>query len=203
MGTEEIRTFIQEAPTLIMYIVPGYLMMWIIWRLNKWKKQNDTHLIFKSVIASYLLISVANMFFGENAINSIKIKGVVILASLIIGGITGFILRSDYFWEKKRSLGISQAGNSFFTDISDHNNSILAKVYLPDDKVIYEGQWLRFDEREETEKVYIVLAGYVRYNYDGEEKEDHRDENHRHVLINTKDINRIELTYDRNNPRIR
>lgn len=193
---DNVAQLIKEIPTLVIYVAPGYLFIWMIWHVTSWKEQSDNHLVFKSIVISYLFIAICDMVTGQKTTECISLKIAIIIASLITGYIVGLLLRKDWLWNALNYIGISQTGTYFFSDIADKKYGIWATVYVPNDKVIYVGQFLKWEERDDSENSYLVLSKYVQYSYDGAEEVNHREDKNYHALINSRDISRIELDYD-------
>ena len=81
---------------------------------------------------------------------------------------------------------------------------LLALVYLSEEKKIYKGQIRKYEENDNGTNTYLLLSNYVMYKY-GEDDEliNYENCNENRVLLNTKDITRIELFYHPDSHKIR
>lgn len=195
MELKEIASIIKELPMLIMYVVPGYLFLWSMGLVLSRNIKKDNHLVFKSIAISYILIVVGNWVF-ENVLASWGTKTLMLVSSLILGWIMAKIILSQWFKKVLIFIGITQSVcDNFLTDIADFNLGLMAIAYLPNEKMIYKGEIRQFEEKESSESSFMVLSNYVQYNYEGIEKLNYEGEDNYRILLNTRDISRIELYY--------
>jgi len=185
-----------------MYVAPGYLFIWMVRNVTLWKNEKDNNLIFKSVIVSYLLVSIGNLLYKGNILTSIKAKVLLLLIALVAGYLIGTFLRSDELWSYLRKLKMSQPKGYFFNDIGDFKYGVWAIAHLPGDKVIYLGELRKYEENENSESTFIVLAKYIQYDYNGNEELNHSNEENCHIVLNAKNISRLELLYNENSLKI-
>lgn len=197
MSPEEIRMIIKEIPTLIMYVVPGYLTLWGMGLALSRKISKDNHLLMKSIAISYIFIVIGNWMLNGEVLKSWGTKTSLIIISLVIGYIVGRIMLSACFTKVLRKIGITKTmHDNFLTDIIDFDYGLDCMAYLPDERMIYKGEIRKFEEKVNAENSYIVLANYKQFNYDGDVIIESQVPDNYRVLLNTRDISRIELFYD-------
>jgi len=192
---ESIAILVEQIPVLFMYIVPGYLVLWIMGFMFSRDLNKDTNLILKSIVLSYLLITAGNCF-GDISAPIPRI--VIILIAVAVGFILSKAILSDNFIKILRWLGIKKSvrGN-IFNDIIDVELGLWATVFIPNDKTIIKGMIKRYEEREDTNNSYLILSNYKQFSYTnkGTPIIDHAKENRFQIMINTRDISRMELYY--------
>lgn len=197
MGPEEIRTIIKEIPTLIMYVVPGYLILWSMGLVLSRKMEKENHLLLKSIAISYVLIVIGNWALKGGVLKSWGTKSLLIIIALIIGYVLGRIMLNTWFRKLLRKIGITKTvHDNFLTDVIDFSYGLECMVFLPNERQIFKGEIRKFEEKENTENSFIVLAKYKQFNYDGDEILNYETSENYRLLLNTRDISRIELFYD-------
>ncbi len=190
MNAEQIQKLIELLPTLIMYFVPGYLILWINSFMLSQKLEKDKHLLLKSIVVSYIILTIENYFFGR------VITIPTIIFALIFGLLLSRVILSKCFSKVLSWMGINKSFYSnFWNDVIDMENGLWVIVYLPNEQLIYKGQLRRFEEKDNTEHTFLILSNYTLLNYSGEEIISYAENKQYRVIINTKDISRIELFY--------
>lgn len=199
MNFEQINQLIEALPTLIMYLVPGYLILWINAFVLSIKLENDRYVLLKSVVLSYVILTLGNYilsFKGLSIFGSNLLKIVTLGVAITVGySLSKFIL-SECFCRILKFLGINKSffGN-FWNDIVDLENGLWVIAYIPTDQVIYKGQLRKFEEKNNSESSFLVLSNYTTLTYSSEVLADYQEQNEKRVIINTKDISRLELYY--------
>lgn len=220
MNIEIIESLIEILPNIFIYIVPGYIILRIIsYRFSR-NSIKDDYLLLKSIVISYVLIVIVgflvqvfgvivNMFIDKSIleinlnIETLMGKMTILLLSIIFGFIWCKFITSDISYKILGKLGISKSLNTnIFDDIVDKDRGLWMLVYLRDERIIYFGAFQRYEEREDVENYFLVLSNYRSFGYDGMELEDQRQNPLRWVMINTKDISRIELIYDEESKKV-
>ncbi|HBV97994.1 MAG: hypothetical protein JL50_01205 [Peptococcaceae bacterium BICA1-7] len=188
---------------MIMYLVPGYLLLWIMGFMLSIKIDKDSNMIIKSIVISYILINVGNLLVGQNVLVSLISKIGVMASALIIGFIAAKIVLSGFFASILKRIGVSKSiHKNFFNDIVDLEYGLCVMVYLPNERMIYKGEIRKYEESDDPKNAFILLAGFVQYNYDGEVLMNCENEHNQRILLNTKDISRMELYYHPKSKRI-
>ncbi|WP_061215029.1 hypothetical protein [Syntrophomonas wolfei] len=198
MNITDVATLVKQLPTLIAYLVPGYFLLATMNFVLSSGTKEDEHLGIKSLAISYVLIIACNSACRNwDLLSGVNPKVLAILIAPITGYLLARILLSENISCIFRGIAITRSvRNSFLSDIVDFERGLLALVYLPEERKVYKGHIRKFDDDGESDNTFILLSNYVKYDYDGEEKDNHENENNYRVLINTKDISRIELVYD-------
>lgn len=204
MTAQNISTLLQELPILIMYVVPGYLLLWTMGFILSGKIEKDKNLLLKSTVLSYLWITLWNVALKGKALDTTGWKIVIIVTAIIAGYIASRIIVSQRYKDFLKRVRVTRTvHNNCFRDIIDFENGLQVAAFLEKDKRIYQGEIRYFEEKDGTENTYIVLSNWVKYDYDGTEVENYESSNNRRVLLNTRDISRMELCYDPNSSRIK
>jgi len=201
MNIEQIQTIIDFLPSIVIYVVPGYIFLWVYTFTFSKDIENDKHAIAKSLILSFSLITLFRSLGIE-----ISLSPLIIFVLLITSAISGFlftkILTSKPVYLLIKKIGINKSFyRDIWNDIVDFRYGQWLRIYLPEERVIYLGKLKRYEETA-TDKTLIVLSNYASYDYDAEEIDNCIGSPEKIVIINTKDVSRIELYYDKKSIKI-
>ncbi len=201
MNIGQIQAIINVLPGIVIYVVPGYIFLWVYTFTFSKDIENDKHAITKSVIISFFFITL----FRAVGIDSF-LSPMVICALIVIPAVSGYlftrILTSKPVCYFIRLIGINKSFYSdIWNDIVDFKYGQWLRVYLPEERVVYLGRLKRYEETV-TDKTLIVLSNFASYDYKGEVMDDHKKSPEKIVIINTKDVSRIELYYDKRSVRV-
>lgn len=188
-----IAQIIKELPTLIIYLVPGYMILWTLnYTLSREMAPNN-HLVFKSLALSYLLIQISNLITQKYLDRPASIITLLVWGPIIGYGL-GRILKTQWFKKFLHCIGINRSiHENFLNDIIDDEKGVWVTVYLKDK--IYLGKIRKYEEKRDMSESYIVLSNWIKFDLAGEEKENHEENNDFRVLIKLKASDRIELQY--------
>lgn len=199
----QIKEVFWLLPDIFMYFVPGVIFLSIHHFMcsNKGEKQSEKYFIFKSVTISFIIIISLN-YFGEILKRLINIdisKGtygfIVIVSSAVISYIYSRIYRSQWFNDWLNKIGINKSlYHNILDEIVDLEYGMWVRVYLPSEKIIYIGQFRKYEEKEE--KFIICLSNYKSITYNDREIEDCTSNPKNWVMVNIKDISRVEIFYN-------
>ncbi|WP_148867855.1 DUF6338 family protein [Thermosediminibacter litoriperuensis] len=190
----QIKNIIEALPTLIIYVVPGYIILWII-AFNLTQEINkDNHIILKSLVISYLLV---NLIKAVAPIDSPKTIVFILILSVFLGfAISKFITSYSFSWMLQFLKIYRTPQSNIWLDILDFTHGVWARVYIPSEKIIYEGALIKYGQSGDGANHYILLSNYIAYSYESEILEDNSENNTYYVAVNIKDISRIELIYN-------
>lgn len=207
MNVEEIEVLIEYLPIIFIYFVPGYIFI----RINCYRFTKDinkiNNLLLKSVVVSYILIALVKFIFqicskDFNLANTL-VKIILIFVSIIAGMFCSKILLNKYSKNILEKLGLKKSFNpNIFDDITDEENGTWIVVYMPEERVIYKGVLQRYEDKEELENYFLILSNYILYDYKQHIIEDNLFVSNKWVMLNTKDISRIEILYSENSYKI-
>ncbi len=207
MKIQDIKEIILLLPTLIIYIVPGYIIITFHYFITAKKASKESDLLIKSLAISFVLINIEKVFlhtmrfifgskFGIYELSSAK----TIIITIIFGAVSIYvidrILLSLNFQKFLHKLGIHKyISDSVLENIVDikFGNWIIA--YLPAEEVIYTGKLRLYEGPKENMDYFIVLSNYSVHSYDGEELQNCNDDDTRWVSLNMKRISRTEIVY--------
>lgn len=200
-------TIIEMLPTIFIYFIPGYLFIKVISFRFSIKTNNDDHILLKSIVISFIIITLLNQLFNIKSldfdIENNLIRITIIVCSLITGLLWCKIISCKFVSEFLLKLGFNKSINpNIFDDIIDMEKGLKVLAFLPDEKVIYAGQIRRYEDGD-IEDYFIVLSNYSIIGYDGIEIEDRKRDATKWVMLNTKNINRIELIYHEDSAKIK
>ncbi len=193
MNPTEVKAFIELLPLIVVYLVPGFVFLWVKSFLLSQRIEEDNHIAVKSIVLSFILINALSIF---NAVN-INSPGWVILI-IFISAILAFVFTKLILWDKfHRILKKCGVNRSFFksiwNDLADMNHGVWLRLYLPEDRVVYTGTLRKYEE--EQENYYLTISNYSSYSYDEKEIDNYYEDSTKWAALNTKDISRIEIFY--------
>lgn len=183
---------------ILSYIVYGYIFLscyyWITFKDNK----DFKNLIIKSIASSYILKLSYDILFQKLGITfSSNEKQTIfyIVISAAFGLIIGKIISNRRFSEILCKLHINRTMNeNIWDDVIRPNTWI--RVFMKDG-TSYLGQY-KYGESFKNEPI-IVLYTYQKLDSNAEVIIDNSHNLNELIMINTKDFDRIEITYQENN----
>lgn len=207
MTTETILVIINSLPTIFINFIPGYIFIKII-NFRYFKNANDEHLILKSISISFIIITIINQLFIKLDLNfdieKTTIKILILVCSIISAIACCMILNCKTVEKVLQKLGFNKSFNpNIFDDIVDMEYGLRVLAFLPEEEIVYAGAIRRYEDGEDIEDYFIVLSEYTIYGYDGEVIIDRKKDPTQWVMLNTKNISRIELIYHNESKKIK
>ncbi len=208
MDIQSINDLIKSLPTLIIYIVPGFITIWIKSFILSEKPKETSDIFLKSIVISYLLILFEKFvlkLFGYNIdidMNGLH-KVILIIISIFVGYIWSMLLQSDNCSNILKKVGVYRTFRAnIWDDLVDLQYGLWVRIYLPSESVIYEGKLRKYEEKENLENYLLVLSNFIMYDYEAKEIINNTTVNNEWIALSTKDISRIELLYNANSKKI-
>jgi hypothetical protein len=209
MNLDNISAMVDAIPLILIYIVPGYIILRISnFQLSR-KADHDQYVLIKSLVISFVFVSVEEsiwnlVFPGTQTLCNPAFRNFVIASSLVAGFLWSRFLTSALFERTLVGLGIYKTLRSgIWSDVVDFEHGLWLMVYVPADKVIYAGKLRRYVEIETYGNYVLFLSNYTLYNYDAEVLKDYVADDDKWVSLHSKDIGRAELFYHENSSKIR
>lgn len=176
------------------YIIYGYIFLscyyWITFKDNK----DFNNMIIKSVACSYILKLTYDIVFHRLKIvfsSNTQEAIIYVIVSAVCGLLIGKIVSDRHFSEILCKLHIDRTINeNIWDDIIRPNTWI--RVFMKDG-TSYLGQY-KYGESFKSEPI-IVLCTYQKLNVNAEIVIDNSRNPNELIMINTKDFDRIEITY--------
>lgn len=189
-----VTQLIENIPEIISYIVYGYVFLvsyyWISFKDNR----DFNNLLIKSIAASYLLTSIYDLFIEKYKIvfsNEYYKVILYFIISAFLGFIIGKIISHRWFNWILHKLHIGRTTNeNVWDDVIKPYTWI--RVFMKDGSS-YLGQY-RYGEPFKSEPI-IVLATYQKLDKDTDIVIDNSKNLNELIMLNTKDFDRIEITY--------
>ncbi|NFG96842.1 hypothetical protein FDC49_10460 [Clostridium sporogenes] len=196
---DNIKKLIDYLPSLIIYIVPGYITICIISFIIQRKQSRDKVDFFNYIVCSYIIKGITEFVFKKwiNETNSIFI---IVIISIVSGIILGLFIKSDKFNKILKFLRINLTIHSnIFDDIDDKKYGEFMRVHLTDE-VIYEGRMRKYENANNFDDIHIMLSEYIKYKNQCDDSikviDDLSSDNTAWVVLRAKDIKAIEVFYD-------
>lgn len=191
----------------MLYMVQGYIFI-SIYNFIRFKQNDLEHIFFKSVVTSYILkvlfdiLFVKTVIINEGSTRIVRLLNInyesigycflLFLFSALLGFILATIIQHDYFNNFLIKIGVKRTTNqNIWDDVIKPNCWLM--VYLSSRDLVYLGQF-KYGE-EFVNKPIIVLEHYKIMDLDGNVKADYTDTQSEIAIIDTKDIERVEVTY--------
>ncbi|MBA1335273.1 MAG: hypothetical protein HPY66_0895 [Firmicutes bacterium] len=203
MNIQDISQIIGVLPLLMVYVVPGYLILVInSFQLSR-PINNDFYIIIilKSMVLSFLLVTTLEtlwriVFPGTEPISAPGFKTATIFLSVVIGLFGSRFLISDFCSKLLIRLGINRSVRpGIWSDAVDFEYGLWIMVYITSDKVVYMGKLRRYVEAEKEQRYTIFLSNYILFDYDSHILQDYGEYQDKWVALSSKDITRIEMYY--------
>jgi len=189
-----IPELINQIPNVISHIVYGYAFLsafyWSSFKDNK----DFNNLIIKSITINYMLVTIYNMVIEKYEItfklNYSKIISFFIISALL-GIIIGQIITHRWFNIFLNKIHIGRTTNENIWDdiIKPHT---WVRGFMKDGSS-YLGQY-RYGEPFKSEPI-IALTNYQKLDKDSDVVIDQSQNKNELILLNTKDFEKIEITY--------
>lgn len=204
ISTKEIQEIITFLPSIFIYVVPGYLFLKAFNYVVSWNKTTFKENIFEYIIISYILCSIQkfllSIFFSNVYLNTPGEIICLLIESCILGFLCGKFIISKWYSKIRKKLNIKRTiNNSVLGDIVDKDSGTWARVYLKDEKIVYDGAIVLINNKDKIDEAFIVMNMYSTYSYgtaninENMLVDDPKKENF--VTLKLKDIYRIETSY--------
>lgn len=211
MTAEEIKQLIEFLPNIIMYIIPGYIFIKVYRYILDVKSESLRNAVIEYVLGSYIIILfcklvyyVFRLHFDINA-NGCKI--IICFISLVSGYLISRLIQTQMWISFMKFMCINKSNSSnIFRDIIDNEYGTWVRIYLPSEKIIYDGAFIKFEYKGTYQESFIILSDFCTYSYgNGQvDKDWFTDESSglSHVAIKVSEISRIEITYSPNSKKV-
>lgn len=212
MSAKEILEVIDILPKLLIYLLPGVLVIKIIEYQLSIKRSESKFIFVYYIVVSYMIINagelISKLKYGYFDIYTSEFTFGTTILSVIIGYFIGLFLKSNLSLDILAFFKIYRTNNaSIFADIRDIELGTWVKVYLTDDKIVYSGALREYENSFEYDKTFIVLSSYISYSYAENNINECVLVNERKVnqwvAIKVKNINRIEIDYAENSKKLK
>lgn len=191
---EEINALIAGIPDILIYIVPGYLYLYVFYFVSLKNINDCNNVIIKCAVASYGLILLDKLicnipFISWNSPNIIR----VIIYAIVMAYLIGIIKKSKWFNHLLKIININRTTNANLWDDIHEKGTYLWVVPEKGDSS-YLGQTSFCGEGDMSN--IIVLTRYQELTMDGEVKKDYSKSEKRKIMLDTTKCLRIELFYE-------
>ena len=185
-------------PEILPYIVYGYVFLTAYYWMSFKDNSDFTNLLTKSVATSFILKSCYDLIIKKYSIifqGEISKTVILVMVSALLGFGIGKVVSHRWFNILLHKLHIGRTTNANIWDDVIKPNTWL-RVFMKDGSS-YLGQY-RYGEPFKSEPV-IILATYQKLDKDTDIVIDNSQNMNELIMINTKDFDRIEITYTNNN----
>lgn len=189
-----INNIIILIPTLLDYVVPGFIFLAIRDFSYSKKDKSDKYYIIKCIVLSYLFIKILKpivLLLGHLGFNNDILTFIFIMDVIAIS-----IVYIKYKVEEKlvKVLGNGKAVHEdFISNIIDNKKGAWLKLYISEEKIIYTGKLKYYDNPSMSNDRFIVLACVKTESYSGETLVDNTSDENALVALDMKYIKRIEI----------
>ena len=190
-----INEIISLIPTVLEYVVPGFIFLTIRDFSYSKKDKSDKYYVIKCIVLSYIFIKLLKPivlgFFGHFSLSDDILTFIFII--LVIAISIGYI---KYKIEEKlvNTLGNGKTVHEdFISNIICNKEGAWLKLYISEEKSIYTGQLRYYDNPSISNNRFIVLACVKTESYSGDTLVDNMNNKDCLVALDMKDIKRIEI----------
>ena len=163
MSVDDILKLMDSIATYIVYFYPGYISLYVYHFLKAKTLKDEKGTIAKSIVISFLYKICVDRF---HLSSEIAYHFCMIGVSTVVPYIAHVAQKSDVLKEVFSFLDIQTSMDENEIDVLDDGEiSPWLKVYLRNDKFVYEG-YLGKSELEEGKKQFISLKKYRKYILD-------------------------------------
>jgi hypothetical protein len=208
MNPDDISGMVNAIPLIMIYIVPGYIILRISnFQLSR-KTEHNQYILVKSLVISFVFLSAAEavwgiIFPGSHVLGDPVFRNAVILSSAAAGVLLSRFLTSILFEKLLLRLGIYKTLRAgIWSDVVDFEYGLWLMVYMSVDRVVYAGKLRRYVETENLGSYVVFLSNYTLYDYNADVLKDYVEDNDKWVALHSKDIGRIELFYHERSSKI-
>lgn len=199
MTADDMLKFIEVLPNLIVYLYPGYILLWCFAFFRGKSLRDEKAVIFRAVIFSYLIVTAVSIIpitgmFWKNAVYIVC----AIAAARIFW--IAVVVNDRRVAEQENGVGLH--GNELEV-LTQHIHGAWIAVYLKSSDIVYEGSLGTYslDGIGDTRK-YITVTGYEKYTLEDDYKhviEDYSEnkDTEAMVVLYYDDIERIECFRDK------
>lgn len=201
VNPDNLDGLINAIPLIMVYVVPGYVLLRISnFQLAK-KTDQDQYILVKSLMISFVFISVGETLWGylfkeTQPLQDVAFRNTMIVSAAAVGLLWSKFLTSPIFEKILYTLGVHKTlHGGMWGDIVDFEYGLWLMVYIPTDKVVYAGKLRKYKEAESHGNYTVFLSNYTLYDYKANILKDYVEDNDKWVSLHSKDIARIELFY--------
>ena len=177
---------------IVSHIAYGYIYLSAYYWISIKDNKDLNHVIFKSVVVNYILITAFGMFIEKFNIVFGKPyyeMALYIILSAVLGFAAGKIITCRWFNHLLHILHVGRTTNdNIWDDVKKPD--VWLRVYMKNG-VSYYGRY-RFGEPFKSEPI-IVLETYRKLDEQGKTIYDFTEDQERFIMINTKNFDRIEF----------
>lgn len=211
MKANEVIEIIDSIPRYIQYIYPGFITIYLYYFFRGLTVKDTKGILLKSIIISYIYISIINVIDGIDIIKNINFKNYIsidielCIVAVMIAYFAYRVVIYDKVVDFLRKLKINTtfSMNELEEIERDSIDGTWLCVYLKDSNVVYEGFLIK-KEMEPDKKQFIVICKYRKYiiGDDGRAVKpfifDYSDNKKQRAIIYFDEIKRFEIVDNTN-----
>lgn len=213
MDIEKISDFIKILPSIIMYIVPGYIYIQIYNYVFNLKVKEIKSYLYEYIIASFIINNISNIALGiinykfnkNYEISEANVQLTICCCTLFFGYLTARLLKCHFWNVIMGCLDINRNNMpNIFADMIDYDGSTFVSAYLPSEKLRYDGYLLKFHYNGSYNESFITLCEYTVCKYGLSEVDDNNlnyykscegERKREYIYLKISQIDRLEVIY--------
>lgn len=195
MSPDDILEIIDNLPQFVVYIYPGAITIYLYLFFRTKKIEENKGMIIKSIVISYVYITIMNNFIKPK--NELNKNIELIIISVVIAYLSYRFIESKVIAKILMEIKIYTAINDSPIELlreSKEDKTYLC-IYIDDSpNLIIEG-FLKEYETEKDKESFVILSQYAIKEWNRQEwnkVKDYFGEDEEKVLVFLKDIARIE-----------
>ena len=198
MTADDMLKFIEVLPNLIVYLYPGYILLWCFAFFRGKSLKDEKAVIFRAVIFSYLIVTAVSII----PINGMFWKNVAYIAcAIVVARIfwIAVVVNDRRVAEQENGAGLH--GNELEV-LTQHTHGAWIAVYLKSSDIVYEGSLGTYSLDGIDTRKYVTVTGYEKYTLEDDYKhviEDYSENKNTEAVavLYYDDIERIECFRDK------
>lgn len=199
---DDILALINSLPIVMSYIIYGFIFVSIYNFITIKRISNENnHLIISCISISFILRCIYEYLFGwfdKHGVMAIQIDSglfyiVTIAATIVVSYISGIVVSSKFINNVLLHIGIKRTVNkNIWQDITEDNMWMFLK--FKEENYGYLGMYKYVEEKSDKPRILLNKYQLIEVST-GNVKVDYSNEANRCILIDTNDVDTIELIY--------
>ncbi|MBC5688225.1 hypothetical protein H8S37_04685 [Mediterraneibacter sp. NSJ-55] len=182
-----IEVLINNIPSILQYIIPGYCLMFVFKHITNVKTDNNTTIILSCVI-SYITLSLLSLFYISN--NIYITSAIAILINVFIGFCIAMVAKCKIFNTFLLNHLHTNTYHDIWNDVLDYTHGSNMKIYLKGYDYYILGHY-RFNETNGNES-WFAVSGYEKIDLKTDKILQIEDETS-YFVFNLRDVDHIEI----------
>jgi hypothetical protein len=182
----DINKILEVIPNILEYFIPGFIFLTIRNLSLAKETSKDKFIVINSIVISFIFVEILKLIPWLNNNDNFTLLSIILM--LVLSKIyTKFELEDKVIGQFIKG---KTTNDDVFSVFIKKEEGAWVRVYMKD--VIYVGKIFHSEDRYTGGNRYIILVAFQRFTYRWKLVEDNSEDDYIKVLLNMKDISRIE-----------